>query len=90
MEECTGMPAREMRLSSSIAKREALPTSHWFVARRDQPNSSHGDVVTIAKHDPEVSEIDRHTNAEIMTASFNCKDLKESRIVGSLYRLTDK
>ena len=38
-------------------------------------------VTIIAKHVLDTSEIDLHTNADIVVASFNCKDLKKPIIV---------
>ena len=70
-----------------MAEREALPESYRFVARRDRPNSSHGGVAIIARHDLEASEICIHT--EIVAASFTGKDIKKPIIIGSLYRPTD-
>ena len=66
-----------------------FPESYRFVAKRDRPKSSHGCVAIIARHDFEALEIDLHTTAEIVAASFTCKDLKKAIIVSSLYRPTD-
>ena len=81
--------AIETWLNPTIAKNETFPESYRFVAKRDRPKSSHGCVAIIARHDLEASEIDLHTTAEIVVASFTCKDLKKAIIVGSLYRPTD-
>ena len=75
----------ETWLKPTIDERESLSESYRFVARRDRPNSSHGGVAVIAWHDLEAPVTDLHSTAEIVAASFTCKDLKKSITVGSLY-----
>ena len=81
--------ASEVWLNPTIAEREVLPESYRFVARKDRPNSSHGGVAIIAKHDLEASEIDVQATPELVAASFTCKDIKKPVIVCSFYRPTD-
>ena len=50
--------AIETWLNPTIAEREVLPANYKFVARKDRPNSSHGGVAIIAKHDLDTAEID--------------------------------
>ena len=61
-------------LNPTIAEREVLLESYRFVARKDRPNSSHGGIAIIAKHDLEASEIDVQATTELVVASFTCND----------------
>ena len=81
--------ARETWLNPTIAEREVLPANYKFVARKDRPNSSHGGVAFIAKHDLDTAEIDTSATSEFVAASLSCKDLKKPIILGCMYRPTD-
>ena len=81
--------ATETWLNPTIAEREVLPANYKFVARKDRPNSSHGGVAIIAKHDLDASEVDTPATSEFVAASLNCKDLKKLTILGCMYRPTD-
>ena len=81
--------ASETWLNPTIAEREVLPANYKFVARKDRPNSSHGGVAIIAKHDLDTAEIDTSATSEFVAASLSCKDLKKPIILGCMYRPTD-
>ena len=81
--------ANETWLNPTIAEREVLPANYKFVARKDRPNSSHGGVAIIAKHDLDTAEIDTSATSEFVEASLSCKDLKKPIILGCMYRPTD-
>ena len=81
--------ASETWLNSTIAEREVLPANYKFVARKDRPNSSHGGVAIIAKHDLDASEVDTTATSEFVAASLSCKDLKKPIILGCM-QLTTK
>ena len=81
--------ATETWLNPTIAEREVLPANYKFVARKDRPNSSHGGVAIIAKHDLDASEVDTPATSEFVAVSLNCKDLKKPIILGCMYRPTD-
>lgn len=50
--------ASETWLNPTIAEKKVLPANYKFVARKGRPNSSHGGVAIIVKHDLEASELD--------------------------------
>lgn len=81
--------ASETWLNPTIAEREVLPANYKFVARKDRPNSSHGGVAIIAKHDLDASEVDTSATTEFVAASLSCKDLKKPIILGCMYRPID-
>lgn len=65
-----------------------MVTSNMFTWNVSVQSSS---CYIITKHGLEAFEIDLPTYAEIVGSSFiNCKDLKKSLIVGSLFRPTEK
>ena len=61
--------ASETWLNPTIAEQEVLPESYRFVARKYRPNSSHGGVAIIVKHDLETSEIDVQVTTELVAAT---------------------
>ena len=58
--------ASETWLNPTIAEREVLTANYKFVARKDRPNSSHGGVAIIAKHDMDASEVDMTATSEFV------------------------
>ena len=77
--------ASETWLNPTIAEREVLPANYKFVARKDRPNSSHGGVAIIAKHDLDTADIDTSATSELVAASLSCKDLEKPIILGCMY-----